>query len=36
MGQINARSETVLERPAFEESVKRQRCLIPARLWFTS
>jgi putative SOS response-associated peptidase YedK len=28
--QINARSETVLEKPAFKESFERRRCLIPA------
>jgi putative SOS response-associated peptidase YedK len=30
MAQINARSETVLEKPAFQESAERRRCLIPA------
>lgn len=30
IGQINARSETVLEKPAFRESFERRRCLIPA------
>lgn len=29
MAQINARSETVLEKPAFKESFERRRCLIP-------
>jgi putative SOS response-associated peptidase YedK len=28
--QINARSETVLEKPAFRENFERRRCLIPA------
>jgi putative SOS response-associated peptidase YedK len=28
--QINARSETLLEKPTFKESVERRRCLIPA------
>ena len=28
--QINARSETVLEKPAFRESLEGRRCLIPA------
>src|SRR5579864_5033837 len=28
--QINARSETVIEKPAFKESFERRRCLIPA------
>src|SRR5579872_6626798 len=27
---INARSETVLEKPAFRDSFKKRRCLIPA------
>ena len=27
---INARAETVLEKPAFKNAVKRRRCLIPA------
>jgi putative SOS response-associated peptidase YedK len=27
---INARSETLLEKPAFKNAVKRRRCLIPA------
>src|SRR5882757_1628438 len=27
---INARSETVLDKPAFKNAVKRRRCLIPA------
>src|SRR6478736_6967666 len=26
---INARSETVLEKPAFKNAIKRRRCLIP-------
>jgi putative SOS response-associated peptidase YedK len=30
MSQINARSETVLEKSAFKESFERRRCLIPA------
>lgn len=30
MAQINARSETVLEKPAFKESFESWRCLIPA------
>lgn len=28
--QINVRSETVVEKPAFRESFERRRCLIPA------
>jgi putative SOS response-associated peptidase YedK len=27
---INARAETVLEKPAFQNAMKRRRCLIPA------
>jgi len=27
---INARSESVLEKPAFKNAIKRRRCLIPA------
>lgn len=27
---INARSETVFEKPSFKSSIKRRRCLIPA------
>jgi putative SOS response-associated peptidase YedK len=32
MGQrmINARSETLLEKPAFKQAVQKRRCLIPA------
>ena len=30
MAQINARGETLLEKPAFKESFERRRCLIPA------
>lgn len=29
-GIINARSETIEEKPSFRESFQRQRCLIPA------
>ena len=28
--QINARSETLFEKPTFKESLERRRCLIPA------
>lgn len=28
--QINARTETILEKPSFKESFERRRCLIPA------
>ena len=31
---INARAETVHERPAFRYAFKQQRCLIPANGWF--
>ena len=30
MSQINARSETLLEKPSFNENFERRRCLIPA------
>jgi putative SOS response-associated peptidase YedK len=30
IAQINARSETILDKPAFKESTERRRCLIPA------
>jgi putative SOS response-associated peptidase YedK len=30
IAQINARSETILEKPAFKEGSERRRCLIPA------
>ena len=31
---INARSETVHERPAFRSAFRRRRCLVPANGWF--
>jgi len=31
---INARSETVAEKPAFRAAFKAHRCLIPANGWF--
>lgn len=31
---INARSETVFQKPGFREAVKRRRCLIPANSFF--
>jgi putative SOS response-associated peptidase YedK len=31
---INARAETVLEKPAFKNAIKRRRCLIPADGYF--
>ncbi len=29
-GHINARSETVMEKPTFKEAIQKRRCLIPA------
>ena len=31
---INARAETVLERPLFRESVQKRRCVVPARGYY--
>src|SRR3979490_1602079 len=31
---INARAETVLEKPAFKNAMKRRRCLIPADSYY--
>ena len=31
---INARSETVHERPAFRSAFRRRRCLVPVNGWF--
>ena len=31
---INARAETVHEKPAFRAAFRRQRCLVPANGWF--
>lgn len=33
-GHINARSETVFEKPSFRESAQRRRCLMPATAFF--
>ncbi len=31
---INARSESVLEKPTFRESIQKRRCIIPARKYY--
>jgi putative SOS response-associated peptidase YedK len=31
---INARVETIVEKPSFRSSVKRQRCLVPFNGWY--
>ena len=31
---INARAETVTEKPAFKNAIRRRRCLIPADGWY--
>lgn len=31
---INARAETVTEKPSFRNAIKRRRCLIPADGWY--
>ena len=32
--QINARAETLLERPAYREAIERRRCIVPADGFF--
>lgn len=32
--QINARGETVMEKPSFQNAFKRRRCLIPANVFY--
>ena len=32
--QINARAETVMEKPSFKNAFKRRRCLIPADVFY--
>src|SRR3954447_18817878 len=31
---INARAETVVDKPAFKNAIRRRRCLIPADGWY--
>ncbi|MEI2732933.1 MAG: SOS response-associated peptidase [Dermatophilaceae bacterium] len=34
MRMINARTESVLDKPAFATALRRRRCLVPAQAWY--